>query len=489
MNKLVTLGVMMLLLSQVVTAQFQLSLYDVIELAKDQSASAKAAETRMKNLYWTYRTFRADYNPQLNLTGNLPGYNRDFFQVSQDDGTFAYRSREQLTSNLNLGLVQPLALTGGQLSVNSSVNQFNDLNAGNSELNPIYNTTVFNVQLVQPIFGYNELKWNKRTEPLRYEESKRSYVEEMESISARATELFFDYLDAQINLQIAGFNLANNDTIYNIEQGRYNIGTTSKDKLLQVELQLLRSKQDVAQANLDLQTSRLALRSYIGLRDSTTTSLQLIAPQQLPDFNIDMSKALEYAKANRADYIAFERRKVEANRDVARARSQRFQTDLTASFGLNKAAGQWTDTYNNANDQQRVNVTLSMPILDWGRSKSRVQTALANQELTQYTLDQEMQNFEQEIITMVSRMEVLRLQVEITQKSDEVAQERYIVAQNRYLIGKIDITNLNIALTEKDTARRSYIGALRSFWSAYFNLRRLTLFDFLNDELLYQEKD
>jgi hypothetical protein len=53
------------------------------------------------------------------------------------------------------------------------------------------------------------------------------------------------------------------------------------------------------------------------------------------------------------------------------------------------------------------------------------------------------------------------------------------------LIGKIDITNLNIALTEKDNAKRSYLEALRTYWSSYFNLRRLTLFDFATGTLLY----
>ncbi|MEQ8472413.1 MAG: TolC family protein [Marinoscillum sp.] len=470
------------------SAQTKLSLVDVIEQAKNQSPSAKAAETRKKNFYWQYRSFRSNYNPSLNLVGNLPGYNRDFFQVSQDDGSFAYRSREQLSSSLNLGLIQPIAPTGGEVSINSSINQFNDLNAVPGEINPIYNSTLFNIQLRQPIFGFNDLKWDKRIEPLRYEESKRSYVEQMELISAQATRFFFDYLEGQINLQIAQFNLVNNDTIFNIEQGRYNIGKTSKDKLLQVELQLLKSKQDVAQARLDMQTSRLALRSFIGLQDSSANVLQLDMPDFLPEFPIPVDKALLYAKQNRADYIEFERRRAEANRDVAQAKSQRVQTNLIASFGLNNAAGQLPDTYVDPNSQQRVNVTLSVPIVDWGRSKARVQTALANQELTQYTLTQEIQNFEQEIITLVSRFEVLRSQVEITQKSDEVAQERYTVTQSRYLIGKIDITDLNIALNEKDGARRSYINALREFWTAYFDLRRLTLYDFANQELLYQEE-
>ena len=66
-----------------------------------------------------------------------------------------------------------------------------------------------------------------------------------------------------------------------------------------------------------------------------------------------------------------------------------------------------------------------------------------------------------------------------------MAFERYNVAQNRYLIGKIDITNLNIALTEKDDAKRSYIEALKSFWTAYFELRRLTLYDFASQKYLY----
>lgn len=468
-------------------AQIQeLSLFDVIEQAKTLSPSAKAAETVKVNLYWQYRTFRSNYNPSLNLSGDIPGYYKGYFTNRLDNGDIVFQSLKQINSSLNLGLVQPISFLGGNVSLNSSLSQFNDLN--NPDLKR-YNTTLFNIQYVQPIFGFNELKWDRRTEPLRYEESKRSYVEEMESISREATELFFDYLDAQINLQIAGFNLANNDTIFNIEQGRYNIGTTSRDQILQVELQLLRSQQDVAQARLDLQTTQLQLRRHIGIRDSTGNRMALILPETLPAFDIPVDRALAYARENRADYIEFERRRAEADREVARARSQRFQTNLQASYGLNDAAAVLSETYNNPIDQQRFNVSLSMPILDWGRSRSRIQTALANRELTDYLLAQDIQSFEQEIITLVSRFEVLRSQVAITKKSNEVAQERYEVAQNRYLIGKTDITNLNIALTEKDDARRSYINALRSFWIAYFDLRRLTLYDFLNDELLYQERD
>ena len=479
MNKSAVLIALFLVNVSFGLAQQLYTLEDIIERAQLQSPSAKQAETRKENRYWQYRTYKANYNPQLRLSGDSPGYNLDFFGNRQDDNTIVFQKREQSFTQLNLGIEQPVAFTGGTVSINSNSSRFDDITRSSTS----WNSTLVNIQVDQPLFGFNQLKWDKRTEPLRYEESRRSYVEEMEFVSRRSVEYFFDYLDAQVNLQIAQFNLANNDTIYNIEKGRYNIGTTSEDKLLQVELQLLRSKQDVAQAQLDLQTSQLALRTFTGL--GSEMDFELTLPEEIPSFTVTVASALLYAQSNRADFIAFERRRLEAQRQVEEAKRQRYQTNLRASFGLNSIGSTIDESYLDPNNQQRLNLSLDIPIIDWGRNKAQTQTALANKKLTDYVIDQEEQNFEQEIMTQVRQLDVLRLQIEISKKTDEVAQKRYDVAQNRYLIGKIDITNLNIALTEKDNAKRSYLSALRNFWIAYFDLRRLTLYDFANNNLLY----
>lgn len=462
----------------------KLSLVDVIELAKNQSPDAKIASTRKEQEYWSNQNYKSRYNPSLDLSAEIPGYDRSFITNQQDNGEVEYQSQEQISSNLGLSLSQPITATGGRISVNSSIYQFKNLNTDFER----FSNTLFNIRLFQPLFGFNELKWDRKTEPLRYEESKRTYVETMESISADATDKYFDYLTAQVQLQIAQFNLANNDANYNIEKGRYNIGTASRSDILQVELQLLRSRQRVTQANLDMKTTKQELASFIGINLETNNELELLPPQELPDFDIPLEKAMSYAKQNRSDFITFERRKLEASKRVSAAKSLQFQTNLIGSFGLNNAAPTLGDSYNNLNNQQRVNISINVPIVDWGRSKSRVKIALAQQQLEQYLVAQELQSFEQGISTLVSRFEVLRLQVEITKKSDEVAQERYDVAQNQYVNGKTKITDLNIALKEKDEAKESYLTALRAFWVAYFNLRRLTLYDFLNDELLYQQE-
>ena len=463
-----------------VSGQTRYTLEDVLHMAREQSPFSKQAATRKENRYWQYRSFRSNYNPQLRLNGNLPDYNQDYVSNRLDDGTIAFQQREQTTGAVELRLFQPIYFTGGFLSVNSNLNRYNDFLYDIES----WNSTVLNVRLDQPLLAFNELRWAKKTEPLRYEESRRDYVEEMEFISREVTDKFFSVLDAQINLEIAQFNLANNDTIYRIEEGRYNIGTTPKDKLLQAELQLLQSQQDVTAAKIALQNNKLDLRSFLGLRDAEDFSL--LMPDQIPQMTIEVDEALRRAKENRADFIAFERRKIEAEREVAAARGQRFQANLSASFGLNNQAPTLDESYNDPLRQQRVNVSFNFPVLDWGRNKSRMKTAYANQKLNNYVIEQDEVNFEQEIITQVTQFDVLLSQIRITKKSDEVAHERYVVSQNRYLIGKIDITNLNIALTEKDKARRAYLLALRSFWTSYFDLRRLTLYDFSTGQLLYR---
>ncbi|HEY0744049.1 MAG TPA: TolC family protein [Chryseosolibacter sp.] len=464
--------------------QQSLTIEDVILRAKAQSPFSKQAETRKENRFWAYRSYKTNFNPQLVLVGMLPTYAKSVNAIPQPDGTYKYIPVEQTFNNVRLGLVQPIFMTGATISANTSLNYFKDFRT--AEAAEQWSGSVMNVELEQPLFAFNPLKWERKIQPLIYEESKREYVEQMEFISEQSALRFFNVLQEQIKLQIATFNLANNDTIYKIEQGRYNIGTTSQDKLLQVELQLLRSRQAVGQANLDLETARLELRTYLGLRDNDAFP-ELILPESIPMFDVSMEEAIDHAKKNRAQFISFERQRLQAERDLARARGNRFQTSVSAAYGLNNNGVVLNDVYQDPLEQQQVSVTFSIPVLNWGRNKAMMKSAIANKKLTDYIIEQDEVTFEQDIMTLVRQFELLRMQIDITKKADEVAAQRYNVAQNRYLIGKIDITNLNIALEEKDNAKMSYIEALKSFWTSYYQLRRLTLYDFASKTLLYVE--
>lgn len=462
---------------------FRFTLEDVIIRAKSQSPAALQAETRRENYYWRYRLFRSNYNPQLRLSGTIPSYRQEFSNVTQPDGSVEFRQVRQNLMDLGVGLVQEIAATGGTVSVNSSTNRFDNFLATGFDPQTRWSGVPLNVRLYQPIFAYNPLKWDKKIEPLRYEESKRSFVEEMEGISQQVTAMFFDYLLAQVNLEIATKNLTNSEEILKIERGRYNIGTTYEDKLLQVELQVLKAKQHLAQARLEMETHALRLKSFVGLNEAISLSLEL--PSEIPAFDVDVDEAIDYAVTHRSDALFFQRQRLEAESEVALARGQRFQMSLNASYGYNNAAFSFQDIYTNPNTQALVSLGFGMPILDWGRNKARMSQAKANQKLVNYTMDQEIINFEQEVFTKVKNFEMLRDRIEITELSDQVADKRYEISFKRYQNGNVTITDLGIAQQEKDENRRSYIQSLREFWIAYYEMRALTLYDFESKELLY----
>jgi outer membrane protein TolC len=140
-------------------------------------------------------------------------------------------------------------------------------------------------------------------------------------------------------------------------------------------------------------------------------------------------------------------------------------------------------------DNQTVQLGFQIPIMDWGRQKSRVKTAEANKKYVEYTVAQDIINFDEEVYTQVKQFKMLREQVVIAERADEVGQKRYDIAKNRYLIGKTGITDLNIALQEKDQAKERYISSLRDFWTAYYTLRYLTLYDFEKNQILYIDED
>jgi len=458
----------------------KLSLTEVIQLAISQSTAALRAETIKENRYWQYRTYRSNYVPQLELSGTLPDFNRSFTPVIQQDGTTQFREVFINNSNLTLGISQTIAATGAQIFINSRLDRFDDFE---NKLTT-YSGNPAVIGIIQPLFSFNQLKWDKRIEPLRYEESKRDFVEQKEEISRIASGLFFEVLIAQISLKIARLNVQSNDTIYQIAQGRYALGKIPENDLLQLELNLMNSRQQVAQANLDLETSTLSLKSYLGFKEDV--AFDLLVPNVLPGFAVDEQLALKEANENRQEAIAFQRRKLEAEREVARATGDTgLNANLFATFGLTNQANNLSGVYQSPQDQQRVRIGFSIPIIDWGRQQSRVKRAEANRKLVEYTVDQDRINFEQEVFTLVKQFKMLRDQITITSQSDLISQRRYTISKNRYLIGKISITDLSLALTEKDSAKRTYINSLRDFWDAYYNLRRLTLYDFENNLRLY----
>jgi len=460
-----------------------ITLEEAITIAQKKSPDYKINLNQNQRNYWRFRNFKASFLPELRLNATLPEYRNQLLRLTNDVGQDVFVNQNQLLLEGGLSISQNIPYTGGVLSINSNLERV-ELFGLNDNIG--YSIIPFTIRYFQNSLLFNPFKWDKKIEPLAYEEAKREFIENMEGISVRTTNLYFQLLKAQKQLKIAETNMANQDTLYKISKGRFRMGKIAENDLLQVELTVLNSKNNVTTNTIALKRASQNLSRYLELKNE---NLVLNIPEELPLFEVSVEKALAEAQDNRKAVIEFRRKRLEAEKEVAFQKgNNRLNIQVLANLGISNNGNDFNNLFSNFNRQQNVSVGISMPIFDWGVSKSRRKMAEADLDLTNNNINQDRQEFEQEIYLHVLNWSNQRDFLITAEKAQEVAIKRYDISKKRYILGKINITDLNIALQEKDRAQLSYLNSLQKFWEDYYILRQLTLYDFINDRKIEVEE-
>jgi outer membrane protein TolC len=420
-------------------------------------------------------------NPQIYFYGNAPAIDKEYYGVRQPDGSISYLQISQQQSSLGMGISQELPFSGGKLELNSDLRRFDNFKAKTYQ----YSGTPVYIRLTQPVWGFNEWRWKKMIEPLKLQESVKVYAQEMEAIAEQIVNLFFDVIDAQSNMEIASANLRNLEINYDIEVRRINFGTTTEDKLLQLQLRKVSSQQELDNAKYQLQIAKMNLKVFAGM--SEDTELTLLPPEETHAISLSVSQALNMARQNRAEFVAFKRKLNEAKRDVASAKSEARQINLLANLGLNNIGSTIPAIYKKPNDQQNLSVGFTVPIIDWGRNKSKFNAAKSAEQLIIATNEYDESTLLQEVTLLVKNIEVLQNSIVSAKQMDSIAQKRFAISNTLYQTGKLSISDFNIALTEKDESRRNYISALRKYWNIFYSLQKMTLYDLKENKPLLTE--
>ncbi len=463
-----------------------LTLEEVIEIASQQSLDAFRNKNMYLASYWEFRNFRADRLPQLSFEATPFDFNRSMQKVYNfDENRDEYKPREVFNSDLALALSQNVGLTGGRIFAQSELNMTR--NWGGEKLTS-YSSTPISIGYSQSLNGYNALKWRSKIEPVKFEKAKKEYIQSKEELAIKAARRFFDLVDAQIEVSIASTNLSNADTLYRIGMGRFQAGTVTQDELLNLELGQMNARLALNRSNLELERARADLNSFLGFEKGTR--VDCIVPTELSKLNINAAEAISLALENNPDILNHQQRLLEEDRKVKQAESQSgFNAELYALYGLNQNAEEFSEVYLDPLERQRLRVGVTVPVLDWGRRKGQLSMAKSNREVVKISINQERIDFEQNIVMNVMEFNLQGEQVRNTAKADTIAKMGFEVTKQRFLIGKLDVTKLNLARNDQEQARRAYINALRSYWTYYYTLRQLTLYDFEKKITLAEDFD
>ncbi len=457
-----------------------LTLNQALSTAQTKSLKKAEATQDLEITRLNAKIFAADLKPQVTGFANFPNYARTFQEVVQPNGTIAFQPIRNNNSSVSLLATQRLAATGGLFFLQTNIQRFDDFENNQSQ----YNGLPFRLGFQQEVFGFNPWKWDKKQLPIEQTRASKKFAYDQEQIHVEVTRLYFNLLIVSQDADIAKTNLENNQELLNIAEKRFELGKISENSYLQLQLEAVNSEKNKAAAEQQVLIASRALQNYLGNTESEGVIIPEL-PSVLAEFAVDEKLALEYAENNRFETEDYVLQIMQAERNLEQTKKETgLNISVNASIGYSRSAADIPTIYKNPQNEQFLQMSLSVPIVDWGKRQAQVEQQEIAARYTARSVEQQKTDFNTEVTNSVMRLKTVQSQLKLAEKSQEIAQKRFEIAKQSFVLGAISTTELGIAQQEKDFALRDYILTLSNYWVGYYELRRNTLFDFATGEKL-----
>ncbi|MEO0733379.1 MAG: TolC family protein [Bacteroidota bacterium] len=476
-------GLTWLLLTALLTcgrAQQTITLNELQAAAASAALDVLVAAQQLEAADLELAAFNASLKPRLDLNANFPNYFRTSTEVTQDDGTVAFREIELNNSFIGLFASQRIAATGGTFSLESRLQRTDNLSLDVKS----YNGSPIRLFYRQPILAFNPFKWNRQLLPLQKVVNQRQLDAARADAALEATNRFFDLVSADQERRIAEINKTANEQLYSVAEERFELGKINRGDLVQLRLELASAEQNLLRAERLVAAASAAIQRLLG-RNYEGELLRPALPDTEITADIETAAALNYLQNRRPELLAARQRTLEAERDEDRIRRDLGpRIDLEAGFGFVRNDPELAPIYTDPRNERILSVNLSMPILDWGQRKALGRRAASAHNLAQEAERRTEIDLNNELIQLLDQWKTVQEELRLATDIRDLAQERFEISKESYELGAIPLANLTLAQQFRDQNIRAYAATLRAYWQTYARLARLTLWDFINDKPL-----
>ncbi len=428
------------------------------------------------------QAYQAGLKPRLDLAATLPNYFRTSTEVTQEDGTIAFREIELNNSSVSLLANQRIAATGGLIGLETRLQRTDNF----AQSTKSYNGAPVRLTFRQPILAFNPWKWDRQLLPLQALVSTRGLDAARADAALDATALFFDLVSADQERRIAETNWDANETLFTIARERYALGQINRGDLVQLELEQASAAQNLLRAERLVGAASAAILQFLG-QAYTGQLLEPVTPEAtagLTDLTVTADRALSLL-AERPELLEIRQRILRAEREADRIRRDYGpRLDLDASIGLIRNADEIDPIYSDPQNERIVSLTFAVPLVDWGERRALNKRADTEVALARQLGQRTELSLESQLNQLLDQWETVRQELVLATRIRDLAGERFTISQESYSLGAIPLTDLTFAQQNRDQNTRAYAETLRAYWLTYASLERLTLWDFRNDRSL-----
>lgn len=476
MRRLFSLGFAVLLTFVPAAAQtVVLDLERTVSLATGGSVPAQKYQSLYDASRFAYLSWEASRKPQFMLESTPVKYERYMTQryLSVED-VDVYRQQRYFYSQAGISATQIFEPLGGMFYGSTQLGWLRTFGDGAQSQ---FMTVPLAIGYKQDLLFFNPLKWDRKIEPMKLTQAEKELSYGIETAGETAVQKFFTLALAQDQYRMAEEYLASCDTIYSIAERRYRIASISKAELSILDLERVNAGTTLSNARISRQRAMEDLATYLGIEKGA--DIELVIPSAPAGLVVDMGEAVAHARENNPNFIEYQVALEEARRDAENARVQKnLNLGLDISLGLNQVGNRFTAAYANPLIQDMAMVTMSVPLLDWGKRKHVWEAAVSRVEATEKAAEENARDTELDVRLTVEEFNERLSILETARQALDIAEEVYTQTLQRFIKGQADAFNLSQAQSYWQNARQNRTASLQNYWLAYYRLRRLTLYDY-----------
>jgi outer membrane protein len=350
---------------------------------------------------------------------------------------------------------------------NSSRNQVN---------NPTGPGTFFNqteggvtqVNATLRVLDLGERQYSLKSAVANADASKQDQLQTLRQVLFQVYSQYYNTLRGQELVTAAQAQVQRTQSIYDATQAEVQVGQVAKKDLLQAQADLANARVAQFSAENTLSSAQASLKALIGW-DQSKPLPSLVASQPptsapvLPTLDDMIAAGMQ----NRADILAARKRNDSLHYStlLAERRSQ-------ASLAVDATYGQ--EITPTSLQDRSFTLSLSLPWLDFGRSKAAARQSEYDYKASEASLVQTERTAQSEIEAAYQDVKQNAERLTAAQQAIDAAQLNYDAAAESQKLGVSTIIDVITAQASLATAQSDYIQALYDYETSVVNLRLVT---------------
>lgn len=465
-------------------AQTRITLQKVVNEWSLHSPSAEKIRLAYENSVLEHKNYLKGFLPSVALTMNPLTFNHSLrLMQNPTDGSYSYVNDYSNTSNAGLSIQQKIGVTGGVLSVNSSLSVLTELSTHRNS----FNTTPFSLNYTQQLLGgYYAYRQLKKIESLKSVNAVRLYCSDTAEVQIKALNAFLNLFLADITKKLALKNIAITDTLLAAGKALLENGHFTEYEYKQIELQANNNQYVYETAVKDWGQLYRQLWAFLGKEDQQD-SIDIVTPDFMLPLTVDYEVVAKYARKNSPFALSQETKRLEAEQTLFNAKlNNRFNASMNISYGMNQYAEHFTDAYRKPDYSQGVMIGFQIPVFQWGINRNKLHIAKNNYRNALLELEEAETSYTNDLLDKVNAYNQGVKLYFLSQRSYQLAQEQYELLSAKFRYGKVSVYEVTSAQKESYEAMKKYYSSMQTVWNQFFMLRKITLYDFMRQRELIE---